>query len=100
MRDIAPSEAEVLKGELDETVKGIKGLQVLDTKLQATAIAVAIKLQSLIDAESGEVAGNIPMIIEGLCKLQTAFFNRGTQINIQNNNSNDSLAAFRERMRN
>lgn len=80
---------EAIEGEVLEATSAINGAQLLDSKLRTTAMNITTKLGRMAHETSS--ASELVFIAEALCKMQTAFFNKGTQVNIQNNlNGEDS----------
>lgn len=81
---LSPEEAKEIKAAVGEVTEGAKGLNVLNTSLQTTALKVAGKLNEKVDERNLELK-ELNLVVDSLTKLQTAFFNKGTQVNIQNN---------------
>lgn len=69
--------------KLKDLTKGVAGLKSLDTALQETAM----QLNKYIfhQAAAASNVGELSELTTALCALQSAFFGKGTQINIQNN---------------
>jgi hypothetical protein len=88
-----PDAAAEIRSVVGEVVAGAKGLHVLDTKLQAIALQAAQKLQDRVDDRDIHLK-DVGYIVDCLCRMQTAFFNRGTQVNIQNNNGESGFKKF------
>ena len=85
-----------LNGELleaiDETAESIKGLQRLEKHLQGTATKMLDKIR--IMAATAENVSEITELTTALCSIQTAFFGKGTQVNVQNNYGDSGYAEF------
>lgn len=73
---------EVLEGELQELSTTVKGAQALDTEMQSTALELAKKIKIL--AISTSSPDTIVLLSESLSKLQTAFFAKGTNVQVNN----------------
>lgn len=84
---LASSDEDVAKiGEVVSGVsKGIDGLQLLNTQMQATALTLVKKISAL--SHNGHLeAKEVQLLTSSLSQLQTAFFNKpGTQVAIINN---------------
>lgn len=73
-----------LMPELKAVAKKVEGLQVLQEQFQATALFLNSQIKTR--AASAESTGEVLDLVEGLCNLQNAFFNKQTtQVNVQNN---------------
>lgn len=60
------------------------GLQLLESTVQATATNLVTRINTMANGVSG--SDELCQLVEALCKLQTAFFNKAvTQVNVQNN---------------
>lgn len=79
---------EVVEAKTAELTKGLKGLARLDDELQTTALAVNTKIRSLIMAT--ESPSELADLTDCLCNIRKAFFEKGTQVNVQNNFSGES----------
>lgn len=82
--DLAPKEGELIEAAVDNAVSDIDGYQVLNERLQTTALTIASKINNLADiaVDSKELL----ILVESLTKLQVAFFSKQTNnINILNN---------------
>lgn len=75
---------EQLQVETTNVTKGLDGLEVLNTELQKTALALVQQTKSHL--LSAEHASELQVFSGIICDLQNAFFNKNqTQINVQNN---------------
>jgi len=84
-----------VSADVDKVVDGLQGLQVLQTDMQSTAAIINNRLKKL--SHSTESIGELVMLTDCLCSLQSSFFNKNlTQVNVQNNygESDDKYAAF------
>ncbi len=72
-----------IDAETNELTKSLSGLAKLQQDLQLTACGVTAKIRSM--AMVADSAGELSDLTDSLCKIQTAFFATGTQVNIQNN---------------
>ncbi len=82
-------ELEVSHDSVQSLTRGLEGLELLNTKLQTTAVSINQKVASLI--HSVDSLSELETASEIICKLQTAFLNKNlTQVNVQNNFSEDS----------
>ena len=104
--------AEGIRGKLeeltedgDEIVNGVlervDRLQELQIDLQESGIKVLQKIDDLLDTCSE--AAEIVILVDSIAKLQTAFFSKGTNVNVlnqTNNNQSDSqLSTFKSLQR-
>lgn len=70
-------------GELvDKVLDNIDSIGVLQTNLQASAIAILVKLNTMID--SCRDADELHILVESISKLQVAFFAKGANVNVLN----------------
>ena len=77
---------ELVEGELMEAeklVKGVLGLKRLEEGLQQTAHVINNRVRLMCGTAEG--VGEIVELTEALCKLQNAFFGKGTQVLVQQN---------------
>jgi len=74
LEELAPQEGELIGAEVDKTVDGINGLEVLSTRLQTTALTLASKINNLADIAVD--SKDILILVESLSKIQMAFFNK------------------------
>jgi hypothetical protein len=82
-------EREAIEGEVISAVKGIEGYQVLNEKVQATALRLTKRIDSLSMSVSD--AKDVCALVDALTKIQVAFFNKsGTYVQINNSSQNDS----------
>ncbi len=80
--------AELVEGELEEAkslVKGVLGLKRLEEDLQHTAHDINTRIRIMVGTAEG--VGEVVELTEALCKLQNAFFGKGTQVLVQQNNN-------------
>ena len=72
--------------EIKHVIDGAKGLQKLETGLQDTAVFVNNRIRAM--AAIATTVSEISELTDALCKLQSAFFGKGTivQVNTQVNN--------------
>ncbi len=77
---VGQPEAEEQASELKASVSGLNSL---DKELQGTARKLNNHIA--IMAAAASQVGEITELTKALCDLQSAFFGKGTQINIQNN---------------
>lgn len=73
---------EELEGELMEFSDGLEGLKQLDITFQKTADILARKIQSHASVATDVSA--ILVLTDALAKLQTAFFAKGTNVQVNN----------------
>ena len=76
------ADADWIKKKASEMNAGLKGLAKLDEDTQLSALAINQKIKSLI--MSSESPSELADLTDCLCALRTAFFAKGTQVNIQN----------------
>ena len=82
-----------ITGEVESATQAIDGLQLLNTKVQTTALKLADKIDGL--TFSALEAKDVLTLVDALTKLQVAFFNKGgTNIQI-NNASGGPLGEFK-----
>lgn len=96
LKDLVPSEGELIDKEISEVTKAIDGYQVLNQKLQVAALGIADQISLLASACTN--TKELALLASSLSVLQTAFFNKGTSINVlqQNNNySNEGVSKFK-----
>jgi hypothetical protein len=77
-------QTESLDAAIDKIGKGVQGLAKLETELQDTATIVARSIRVL--ALTSESADSIVKLADALAKIQTAFFSKGTNVQIANFN--------------
>lgn len=68
---------------VNSVIEGVVGLKRLEDDLQLTASKINTRIRVMCN--TAESIGDIAELTEAVCKLQNAFFGKGTQINIQNN---------------
>ncbi len=78
---------EVIDDKVKTMTKGLTGLNRLDDEMQQTATTINNRIKCLIP--SIEHASELIDLTDCLCKLRVAFFQKGTQVNVQNNYSSD-----------
>lgn len=84
----APIMVEELKGGVKDLSNRVKKLETLQVDLLATATALNTQIKSR--ALSMESTSELLLLVESLCQLQNAFFNKNAvQVNVQNNYSGD-----------
>jgi hypothetical protein len=88
MREIAPDETKEIAEAGNEFKKGVDGLQLLNTTVQSTALALTARLSTMVGNEDLTIREAVA-ISSALANMQTAFFNRNG-INLQINQVNDS----------
>jgi len=82
-----------LSESIDNVTKGVTGLQRLETDLQSTANYLNTRIRSM--GSTANTVGEINELTEALCKLQNAFFAKGTNVQILNQvGGNESYGQF------
>lgn len=82
-----------IEGEVESAVKAIDGYQVLNAKVQATALKLANKIDAL--SFSATEAKDVSLLVDALTKIQIAFFNKtGTYVQINNPSASSPLGEF------
>ena len=92
MTDVPDSLLPSVQESAGELVTSVVGLQHLEANLQTTANAINAKIRSMTYA--AESVGDITELTVAICALQSAFFGKGTQVNIQNNIGSSEYAEF------
>lgn len=84
LKEATPSLSEAIDAVSSDLGQGLDRLRSLDEQLIATAIFANTRIRSTIATSSTTV--EICDMVQALCKLREAFFNKNvTQVNIQNN---------------
>lgn len=78
---------DVLEGEVEQLSKGLKGLSALETEMQNTAATLVGRI-NLVAATTTN-ADTISILAESLSKLNTSFFAKGSNVQVNNFNSGD-----------
>ncbi len=92
---VADMPSVLAEGELVEAnavIDGVKGLARLEADLQQTASKINCRIRLM--AGTAESVGDVVDLAEALCKLQSAFFGKGTQVLIQNNNNSGGTETY------
>lgn len=100
LQDLATDEQDIktIEGEVETAVKAIDGYQVLNAKVQATALKLANKIDAL--SFSATEAKDVSLLVDALTKIQIAFFNKtGTYVQINNPGATSPLGEFQGLMR-
>jgi hypothetical protein len=72
-----------IEGEIMTSMEGIDGYQMLNVKVQAAAVKLASRIDAL--SFSTHDAKDLGLLVDALCKIQVAFFNKtGTFVQINN----------------
>lgn len=81
----------------EQLIKGLNGLDTLSDELQKTALQINTRVRSLV--MSCEHASELESLTSIICDLQVAFLNKNqTQVNVQNNFSNDQKPKYTQFM--
>lgn len=85
------STKEALEGELQSIRSGVKGGQELEVELQKTALTLTNRISTL--AAGATQAETVVMLAKALSDLQTSFFAKGTNVQV-NNFGGDSFEEY------
>lgn len=80
--------------EAETVINGVAGLDRLEGDLQRTATVINTRIR--IMTGTAESVGDVVELADALCKLQNAFFGKGTQILVQQNNNNGGSETYGE----
>lgn|SRR5574343_41610 len=96
LKNIAPTEGELITKDVNEVIAKVDSYALLNTQLHATALKAVSKISGMLDAQIGP--SELDLLIDGLTKIQTAFFNKNSNtVNILNQNvvSDKEVSTFK-----
>lgn len=81
-------------GDEAKALAKVQGIQRLESATQNTALNLVTRINTMAMGVAG--SEELVILVDALCKLQTAFFNKNvTQVNVQNNLSAGNGGAYR-----